>query len=118
MDPCHCGVEWEVAELGPERENLVVVVAEVFENSRSWIRDREMVEGTEKTHGGHCRKLLRSVRDHHLATPDIDTATEDTRTSCNEGRVKLGERHRDKVFQCRQVDGLVQGRLEQPRNAL
>ena len=117
MDPCHCGVEWEVAELGPGRENLVVVVAEVFENSRSWIRDRETVEGTEKARGGHCRELLRSVRDHHLATPDIDTASEDTETSCNEGRVRLGERHRDKAFQCRQADGFVQGRLEQPRKA-
>ena len=38
--------------------------------------------------------------DHHLATPDIDTASEDTETSCNEFRVKLGKRHCDKVFQC------------------
>ena len=117
MVPCRCGIEWEVAELGPERENLVVVVAEVFEDSRSWICDRGMVEGTEKTHGGHCRELLRFVCDHHLATPDIDAASEDTETSCNEGGVELGERHRDKIFQCRQADGFVQGRLEQARKA-
>ena len=101
VDLSHCGVEWETAELGPEREIFVVAVAEVCEDTRSRIRDREMVEGAEKEHGGHCRELPQPVYNHHLVIADDNATDEDIETSCNEAGVEAREFGLCyEVFQC------------------
>ena len=91
VDLGHRVVERESPEIGPERKNPVVPLAEVCKDARSRIHDQKMIEGAEKTHGGHCREFLQPLDNHHLAIADINTTDEYTKTIRNEGGVKVGE---------------------------
>ena len=82
------------------REYLVVLSLEVYEVTRSWIRGREMVKGTEESIGRYCRQLFKPLNDPHLAIADTDPPDEYVETIYNEGRVKVGEVwHRCRVFE-------------------
>ena len=80
VDLCHCGIEWEICEINPGRKNLVVTSLEVCEGTRSWICGCEIMKGAEETVCGYCRKLFKSLYDHHLAFGDIYTPDEYVKT--------------------------------------
>ena len=99
MDPSHCGVERKTSEIRSKWKNPVVALAEVCEDTRSRIYDQKMIEGTEKTRGGHHRELLRLMYDYHFAIADVNATNEDIETICNKVGIKVCEyRHRHEVF--------------------
>jgi len=79
------------------------------------------MKGAKKTHGGHRRELLQPLHNRHPVIADVyfDAIDEDIKTARDEGGVKVSKCHHcRKVFHGREVDSLVQGRLEHPRNTL
>ena len=71
----------------------------------------------EKGQGGRHRKLLGPLHDNHMMIMDahLHTTNENSEAIHNKGGVKVGEcHHRREVFQGREVDGFVQGRLKHP----
>ena len=77
-----------------------------------------MMEGTEETIGGRCRKLFHSQHDHHLTAADADAPDEYVETIYNEGGVEVCKIwHRCEVVEGQQKNGFVQGGPEDPRDA-
>ena len=104
----HRGSEWEICEINVARKYLVVLSLEVYEVTRSWIRSREMVKGTEESMGRYCRELFQPLNDPHFAIADTDAPDEYVETIHNEGGVKVGEVwHRCQVFEGQEMNGFV-----------
>ena len=79
--------EWDIPEVGSGRENVVVMPAEVGQDTRARVRDREIVEGPEEVGGGRFCELLQPFHDNYLAIPDFDANGEDIEAICNNGQI-------------------------------
>ena len=100
VDLRHRGMERQTREINFGRKNLIVTSLEVRNKTRSRIHGHKVVKSTEETTGRPCRKLFRSLYNHHLAAADIDASSEYVETSDNEIGVEVGElRHRCKVLE-------------------
>lgn len=96
----HRVTEWETREVGQLGENPIVASAEVYQGTRSWARDRKMVEGAEETSGRYCHQLFEPSDYRDPAIGDVNAVDEDVETANDEGGIEICEfRHRCEVFQ-------------------
>ena len=100
IDLNHRVTERGAGELPCSRKMLAVAPTHIFEDTRSWVRDRKTTKGADKTHSGRCREVPRPVCDHNIIAAGINATDEDVKTIRDNDGVELGQcRHGREVFQ-------------------